>query len=110
MLFRSDVATLALQPGQDGGNIDMRPKPNEDIVVFPNLRRLQIEGVIFGENLRSQLSEILETWDKLGSRVPLLSLTRCSILEMERSTTRPEGFKKWLGDKVDILEFDGMIL
>ena len=109
-LSANNATTFALQSRQDGGNVDIRPESNEDVVVFPNLRRLRIEGVIFEENLRSQLSEILETWDRLGFRVPLLSLTRCSILEMKRSTRRPEGFKKWLGDKVDILEFDGMIL
>ena len=106
----NNVATLALQPGQDGGNVDIRPKPDEDIVVFPNLRRLRIEGVIFEEWVRSQLSEILETWDKLGYRVPLLSLTRCSIPDMTGGTKGPEDFKKWLGDRVDILELNGTIL
>ena len=84
---------------------------NNDIIIFPKLNCVRIENVEFqGKTVRDHVSEFLETWDKLGCRVPLLSLTGCSIQGMSETIERSEGLKKWLGDKVDILELDGIVL
>ena len=94
----------------DNGDYVMH-SANNDTIIFPQLNCVRIENVEFqGKTVRDQLSEFLETWDKLGCRVPLLSLTGCSIPGMSERIERSEGFKKWLGDKADILELDGIVL
>ena len=108
--FMKNPVTLALQPGRDDDNAGAIPASTKDAIILPKLRRLQIDDVVLEENIQDQLSEILETRNRLGYRLPLLSLNNCSIPGTMKDRARFEEFKNWFGDKVDILELDGKVL
>ena len=102
--FMKHPMTLRSQSGQEDGNADAMPVSTKNAIIFPQLKRLQIKYLVLEENTRDQLSEILETRDRLGYRLPLLSLHDCSVPGAMKDRGRFEEFKKWFGDKVDKLE------
>ena len=108
--FMTSAGIFALQSGRHDVNVGVVSTLNKDAILYPKLRCLRIDNVVFDKKLRDKLSELLETRDRLGCRVPLLSLIRCSVSETTKDSRGTEDFKKWLGDKVDVLELDGIIL
>ena len=77
-------------------NVSGMPASSKDIKIFPKLKCLRIDWIIFLEDIRDQLSEFLEIRWGFGSRVLLLSLTRCSIPRMTEGKETFDKFKKRL--------------
>ena len=100
---------LQTQLGQHDDDVDVTPTPNQDAIVSPKLRCMRFEQIKFEEKSRDQLTKFLEKRDRLGHRIHALSFEKCSM-EITNGSQRSEDFKNWIGDKADVLKFNGELI